>query len=327
MNSIDETAVTYKIESNTLSAGVCGAADEYLHLIENALDIKIYARGNVFSIEGNRERALLARDVLKELKDLVSVEIDLDPLKVEHVIQKVSSRSTLEKLSDTFFAKRFKMPRAGRYLEAKTPAQGEYIQKILSKDITFSVGPAGTGKTFLAVAIASMMLTEDKYERIVLTRPVVEAGESLGYLPGDFEQKISPYMRPLYDALHALIPYESIRRYTEEGRIEIAPLAYMRGRTLSSSFVILDEAQNTTISQMKMFLSRIGEDSRVVITGDITQVDLPKSIPSGLKHALSILRNIDEIAFHRFSRSDVVRHRLVGRILRAYEESGETTNV
>lgn len=216
---------------------------------------------------------------------------------------------------------RIKLPYLGRNIEMKTISQGEYLYKMQRNDIVFSTGAAGTGKTFLSVAYAINLLAEGKIERIIITRPVVEAGESLGYLPGDFKEKISPYMRPIYDSLYSLLSNDIISRYTEEGKIEVAPLAYMRGRTLSKSFIILDEAQNTTISQMKMFLSRIGEKSKAIITGDISQSDLPKDVESGLKHALKILTNIKGIGFHHFEKKDVIRHHLVSKILEAYENN------
>lgn len=216
---------------------------------------------------------------------------------------------------------RIKLPYLGRNIEMKTISQGEYLYKMQRNDIVFSTGAAGTGKTFLSVAYAINLLAEGKIERIIITRPVVEAGESLGYLPGDFKEKISPYMRPIYDSLYRLLSNDMISRYTEEGKIEVAPLAYMRGRTLSKSFIILDEAQNTTISQMKMFLSRIGEKSKAIITGDISQSDLPKDVESGLKHALKILTNIKGIGFHHFEKKDVIRHHLVSKILEAYENN------
>ena len=216
---------------------------------------------------------------------------------------------------------RIKLPYLGRNIEMKTISQGEYLYKMQINDIVFSTGAAGTGKTFLSVAYAINLLAEGKLERIIITRPVVEAGESLGYLPGDFKEKISPYMRPIYDSLYSLLSNDIISRYTEEGKIEVAPLAYMRGRTLSKAFIILDEAQNTTISQMKMFLSRIGEKSKAIITGDISQSDLPKDIESGLKHALKILTNIKGIGFHHFEKKDVIRHYLVSKILEAYENN------
>ncbi|WP_232473693.1 PhoH family protein [Brachyspira murdochii] len=205
----------------------------------------------------------------------------------------------------------------------KTISQGEYLYKMQRSDIVFASGAAGTGKTFLSVAYAINLLSEGKVERIIITRPVVEAGESLGYLPGDFKEKISPYMRPVYDALYSLLSSDIILRYTEEGKIEVAPLAYMRGRTLSKAFIILDEAQNTTVSQMKMFLSRIGEKSKAVITGDVSQSDLPSNVESGLENALKILKGIKGISFHHFDKKDVIRHHLVSEILAAYDNAGK----
>lgn len=218
---------------------------------------------------------------------------------------------------------RIKLPYLGRNIQMKTISQGEYLYKMQRSDIVFASGAAGTGKTFLSVAYAINLLSEGKVERIIITRPVVEAGESLGYLPGDFKEKISPYMRPVYDALYSLLSSDIILRYTEEGKIEVAPLAYMRGRTLSKAFIILDEAQNTTVSQMKMFLSRIGEKSKAVITGDVSQSDLPSNVESGLENALKILKGISGISFHHFDKKDVIRHHLVSEILAAYDNAGK----
>lgn len=218
---------------------------------------------------------------------------------------------------------RIKLPYLGRNIQMKTISQGEYLYKMQRSDIVFASGAAGTGKTFLSVAYAINLLSEGKVERIIITRPVVEAGESLGYLPGDFKEKISPYMRPVYDALYSLLSSDIILRYTEEGKIEVAPLAYMRGRTLSKAFIILDEAQNTTVSQMKMFLSRIGEKSKAVITGDVSQSDLPSNVESGLENALKILKGIKGISFHHFDKKDVIRHHLVSEILAAYDNAGK----
>ena len=211
-----------------------------------------------------------------------------------------------------------------RDLQGRTPNQRAYLKAILSHDISFGIGPAGTGKTYLAVAAAVDAFERGTVERIVLTRPAVEAGERLGFLPGDLTQKVDPYLRPLYDALFDLMGFEKSQRLMERQSIEVAPLAYMRGRTLNNAFVILDEAQNTTPEQMKMFLTRIGFGSRAVITGDVTQVDLPKGVPSGLKHAAKILENVRGIAITRFNAGDVVRHPLVARIVEAYERAGET---
>lgn len=233
-------------------------------------------------------------------------------------IKSIADTVNIEKESD-FINIRIKLPYLGRNIEMKTVAQGEYVEKMMKNDIVFSTGASGTGKTFLSVAYAINLLSKGEVERIVITRPVVEAGESLGYLPGDFKEKISPYMRPIYDSLYSCLSPDTILKYTEDNKIEVAPLAYMRGRTLSRAFIILDEAQNTTIAQMKMFLSRIGEKSKAVITGDTTQIDLPKNVESGLAHSINILQNIEGIDFHCFTKRDVIRHHLVSKILDAYD--------
>ena len=254
--------------------------------------------------------------VLYTLKDLYNSSAEITEQKVINIADNIYNDK-----ENKFISMKIKLPYLGRNIEMKTVSQGEYLYKMQKSDIIFSTGAAGTGKTFLSVAYAINLLSEGKIERIIITRPVVEAGESLGYLPGDFKEKISPYMRPVYDALYSIISADMISRYTEEGKIEVAPLAYMRGRTLSRSFIILDEAQNTTISQMKMFLSRIGEKSKVVVTGDISQSDLPKNAQSGLEHALKILSNINGISFHHFDKKDVIRHHLVSKILEAYDNA------
>lgn len=308
-----------EIDEHANHVAVCGVRDEHLRVIEEMLSLRMYPRGNVLTIEGDHDDMLIAQRVLREMVELAKDMVMLDTEKVRHIVRTHLAGGESDQQSP--FRKRVALPKIGRNLQPKTPAQAQYMERIEERDITFAIGPAGTGKTYLAVGLGVAALMRERYERIILTRPVVEAGESLGFLPGDFEQKISPYMRPLYDALGQMMPYEMLRQYTAENRIEVAPLAYMRGRTLADAFIILDEAQNTTVAQMKMFLSRIGEYSKAVITGDVTQVDLPRNVRSGLSHAMKILSPIKEIGFHHFVKSDVVRHPLVQKILTAYEKN------
>ena len=295
---------------------VCGIGDKHLEILENKFNVSIYPKGNELTIKGDLVRIEDTVKVLYTLKDLYNSSAEITEQKVINIADNIYNDK-----ENKFISMKIKLPYLGRNIEMKTVSQGEYLYKMQKSDIIFSTGAAGTGKTFLSVAYAINLLSEGKIERIIITRPVVEAGESLGYLPGDFKEKISPYMRPVYDALYSIISADIISRYTEEGKIEVAPLAYMRGRTLSRSFIILDEAQNTTISQMKMFLSRIGEKSKVVVTGDISQSDLPKNAQSGLEHALKILSNIKGISFHHFEKKDVIRHHLVSKILEAYDNA------
>ncbi|AEM21052.1 PhoH family protein [Brachyspira intermedia PWS/A] len=295
---------------------VCGVEDKHLEILENKFNVSIYPKGNELTIKGDLVRIEDTIKVLYTLKDLYNSSAEITEQKVINIADNIYNDK-----ENKFISMKIKLPYLGRNIEMKTVSQGEYLYKMQKSDIIFSTGAAGTGKTFLSVAYAINLLSEGKIERIIITRPVVEAGESLGYLPGDFKEKISPYMRPVYDALYSIISADMISRFTEEGKIEVAPLAYMRGRTLSRSFIILDEAQNTTISQMKMFLSRIGEKSKVVVTGDISQSDLPKNAQSGLEHALRILSNINGISFHHFEKKDVIRHHLVSKILEAYDNA------
>ena len=287
-------------------------------MLEDKFNVSIYPKGNELTIEGDSNKIEDTLKVLYILKDLYNSSNDITIQKVMSIADNIESDKENQLIS-----MRIKLPYLGRSIQMKTISQGEYLYKMQRSDIVFAYGAAGTGKTFLSVAYAINLLSEGRVERIIITRPVVEAGESLGYLPGDFKEKISPYMRPVYDALYSLLSSDIILRYTEEGKIEVAPLAYMRGRTLSKAFIILDEAQNTTVSQMKMFLSRIGEKSKAIITGDISQSDLPNNVESGLENALKILKGINGISFHHFDKKDVIRHHLVSEILAAYDNAGK----
>ena len=309
-------------------ANLCGQFDEHLRQIEKRLDIRIKSRGNRFQVTGQPVSAEMGRDVLEELFSLTAIE-DLDPERVHMCLQENSRPDRDINREDMVFHTR------RREVRARGPNQIAYALAMRAKDLTFGIGPAGTGKTYLAVAASVEALDTDTVRRIVLVRPAVEAGERLGFLPGDMSQKVDPYLRPMYDALYAMMGFERVGRLIERNIIEIAPLAFMRGRTLNESFVILDEAQNTTVEQMKMFLTRIGFGSSAVVTGDVTQTDLPRGRESGLKHVSRILRNVDGIEFVSFGPQDVVRHPLVQRIVEAYgraednersHESGESSD-
>ncbi|MBU6270353.1 MAG: PhoH family protein [Betaproteobacteria bacterium] len=307
-------------------ANLCGPLDAHLRQIAEAFDTRIQRRGEQFLIEGAPAAARAAREALAHFHGLAQRALSIDEIQLGLVELRAGARPAAASASPAAVASEeadtpvLHTRRAD--LQGRTPRQREYLRHILSHDITFGIGPAGTGKTYLAVACAVDALERDAVKRIVLTRPAVEAGERLGFLPGDLAQKVDPYLRPLYDALYDLLGFERTARMFEKQAIEIAPLAYMRGRTLNHAFIILDEAQNTTPEQMKMFLTRIGFGSRAVVTGDTTQVDLPRGQACGLVEAVSVLREVRGIAFTRFDSSDVVRHPLVARIVDAYERAG-----
>jgi len=293
-----------------------GLADENIRLIEKHTGACIVARGQELLLGGNRENVRAARAVLEYLMQL-STKKNLAPGDLQYALT-LGNRAEATKIADCL-AEVIHITNRGKQIRAKTMGQYRYIKAIAKKDITFGIGPAGTGKTYLAVVMALKALKNKQVERIVLTRPAVEAGEKLGFLPGDLQDKVDPYLRPLYDGLYDVLGLDMAQKYMERQIIEIAPLAYMRGRTLDDAFIILDEAQNTTPEQMKMFLTRIGFGSKAVVTGDITQVDLPKHSQSGLLRAESILTGIEEISFHHLTAQDVVRHPVVAKIIAAYE--------
>ena len=296
---------------NQRLANLCGTLDENLRQIETALDVTIARRGERFTVRG--PQATQAADVLQKFYDDAKRGLTLDDIQLGLI--EVRSRGRAKEDSPLLTRR--------ADLRGRTPRQRQYIQNILEHDITFAIGPAGTGKTYLAVACAVDALERDAVKRIVLVRPAVEAGERLGFLPGDLAQKVDPYLRPLYDALYDLLGFDKAGKLFERGAIELAPLAYMRGRTLNHSFVILDEAQNTTPEQMKMFLTRIGFGSKAVVTGDITQIDLARGQKSGMVAVQKILAQVRGIAFTAFKSEDVVRHPLVQRIVDAYERHGD----
>ena len=297
---------------NERLANLSGALDENLKQIESAFDVSIARRGEHFSISGQPEPSRLAAEALQRFYQQAGQSIGLEEIQLGLI--EITGAATRATGDDSLV-----LQTRRRDLHGRTPRQIQYIRQIREHDITFGIGPAGTGKTYLAVACAVDAFERDTVKRIVLVRPAVEAGERLGFLPGDMAQKVDPYLRPLYDALYDLMGFEKVAKLFERAAIEIAPLAFMRGRTLNHSFIILDEAQNTTPEQMKMFLTRIGFGSRAVVTGDVTQIDLAKSQKSGLVEAAMILGEVRGIAFTQFLADDVVRHPLVQRIVQAYE--------
>jgi phosphate starvation-inducible PhoH-like protein len=305
--------ITFTPVDNHKLANLCGVLEENLRQIESALDVTINRRSEHFHLSGTTHAMRLAQNVLQQFYKQADQPISLENLQLALV---ELSHQITDELADG--APKLYTRRSD--LRGRTPRQVDYLKQIQAHDITFGVGPAGTGKTFLAVASAVDALERDLVKRIILTRPAVEAGERLGFLPGDLTQKIDPYLRPLYDALYDLMGADKMTKLFERGTIEIAPLAYMRGRTLNAAFIILDEAQNTTPEQMKMFLTRIGFGSKAVITGDVTQVDLARHQKSGLIDAAEILQDVRGIAFTHFQSEDIVRHPLVARIVNAYEK-------
>jgi len=306
---------------NNRLANLCGQFDEHLRQIERRLDVEIASRGNRFRITGQPGAAEVGGDVLSKLFEMTDQE-RLDPERVHMLLQESfmddapadAANSDNENDDDSIQTRR-------KLIRPRGANQTLYIRNIRDHDLAFGIGPAGTGKTYLAVAAAVDALESEQIRRIVLVRPAVEAGERLGFLPGDLSQKVDPYLRPMYDALYDMIGAERVTRLIERNVIEIAPLAFMRGRSLNESFVILDEAQNTSVEQMKMFLTRIGFGSRAVVTGDVTQIDLPNGQLSGLKNATEVLQKVDGVSFTNFTRKDVVRHQLVQRIVKAYEDN------
>ncbi|MEO8064199.1 MAG: PhoH family protein [Pseudomonadota bacterium] len=298
---------------NTRLANLCGPLDENLRLVEDRMGVTIKRRGATFRITGQRARA--AEDVLRDLFESTARE----EVSLERVHLALRDGRDMPGAIDDDGRDEGAVRVLRGTIRARGKNQRDYLASIHSKDLAFGIGPAGTGKTYLAVACAVEALTADKIRRIILVRPAVEAGERLGFLPGDLTQKVDPYLRPMYDALYEMLGFDRVARFIERNVIEVAPLAFMRGRSLNDSFIILDEAQNTTPEQMKMFLTRIGFGSRAVVTGDVTQTDLPAGKMSGLRHVINILKETEGVAFTFFEAADVVRHPLVQRIVRAYE--------
>ncbi|MFC5450242.1 PhoH family protein [Paenibacillus aestuarii] len=318
-----ENAQSVKLTLKNPAEGLAlfGPQDKFLHLIEREINAKIYTREEEITIQGAAAEVNSLQQLFEVLLQLIRNNYTLTERDVHYAVE-LAKQMKADQLLDLFKGE-ITTTHRGKPIRVKTIGQRQYVETIKKKDIVFGVGPAGTGKTYLAVVLAVTRLKEGAVKRIVLTRPAVEAGESLGFLPGDLQEKVDPYLRPLYDALNDVLGPEQVAKSLERGLIEIAPLAYMRGRTLDDSFIILDEAQNTTPEQMKMFLTRLGFGSKMVITGDVTQIDLPRGKSSGLVEANRILRNIEEIGFIYFDEQDVVRHSLVQKIIVAYNAENE----
>ncbi len=317
---------TIEFDDNVLAAILFGQNNLHLAIIESRLDVSLASRGNKLLVEGRKANCKQAIIILKKLyargeggQSLSKADVDA-AIRMENGSNKSDSKNNSKNSSNSYIVTRRKS------LSARTPTQEGYINALHEKELVFGVGPAGTGKTYLAVAMGCAMLEAGKVERIILSRPAVEAGEKLGFLPGDMKEKVDPYLRPLYDALYDMMDPAIVERLIEEAVIEIAPLAFMRGRTLSHSFIILDEAQNTTSMQMKMLLTRLGEDSRMVITGDPSQIDLPRGVKSGLVDSLNILANMPDITQIHFKEGDVIRHPLVAKIVKAYNQNDRAQN-
>ena len=307
---------------------LCGQFDQHLRQIEQRLGVSIRGRGNSFDISGTEDQAVAATTLLKDLYGDICCGVGLSPESLHLHLQQAGMESEEERQEGQ--TERLGVIRTKRAsVKPRGKNQQQYVRSINQRDINFGIGPAGTGKTYLAVACGVEALLNERVRRILLVRPAVEAGEKLGFLPGDLAQKIDPYLRPLYDALYEMLGFETVNKYIERNIIEVAPLAFMRGRTLNNAFIILDEAQNTTREQMKMFLTRIGFGSTAVVTGDVTQIDLPRGHPSGLTHIMNVLDRVDGIGFTYFQTRDVVRHPLVQQIVEAYEcfDADQTTTL
>ena len=311
----------FELYNNTLIQQLVGPQDCHLRLLEKILSVEIGSFGNQITIKGPKDAIEQAKTAIDVLYHKVSKGIELNEQEVKAAVRLsgngANDSTTAQDLSDIVLKTK------KRHIYPRSATQAAYIQEMMKNELVFGLGPAGTGKTYLAVALAVSMMLEGKVDKIILSRPAVEAGENLGFLPGDLKEKVDPYLRPLYDALYEMLPAEQVDKKIAIGEIEIAPLAFMRGRTLSNAFIILDEAQNTTPMQMKMFLTRLGENSRMVVNGDLSQVDLPRGTISGLRNALEVLKGTPNISSVRFSSTDVVRHGLVAKIVKAYEEKSK----
>ncbi len=316
MNSIMEKTIEFDRLEHAIN--LFGNFDENINVIEEGFDVNIVSRDNEIRIVGKDENVEKASMVVQRLMS-VAVQGDVITRQSVSYLVQLANENQLDKVKE-YLGDSICLTWRGKQIKAKTHGQKTYVNAIKNNTVTFGIGPAGTGKTFLAVAMAATAFREKQINRIILTRPAVEAGEKLGFLPGDLQNKVDPYLRPLYDALYEIMGVDTYQKYLEKGMIEIAPLAYMRGRTLDDSFIILDEAQNTTPEQMKMFLTRIGFGSKAVVTGDITQIDLPGDKKSGLKEVIKILKDVKGIEFVHLNEKDVVRHELVQRIIKAYEK-------
>jgi phosphate starvation-inducible PhoH-like protein len=314
----DTTATELAFDQHHRAREIFGPREERLRAIEQRLSVQVVARGGTVKITGDPQHVQRARAVLGYLLDEARKGYPIDQYHFLAALEKFSGGKNAE--GPAGFPDRIEVPSRKRYVFPRTPGQREYVESMKKSDIVFAIGPAGTGKTYLAMAMAVSELVNDKVSRLILARPAVEAGEKLGFLPGDMAEKVSPYLRPLYDALYDMMEIPRIQKLTADGIIEVAPLAFMRGRTLNDAFIILDEAQNTTSEQMKMFLTRLGFNSKAVVTGDITQIDLPQKRASGLMEVRGLLEGIEGIKFCYLTEQDVVRHEIVQKIVRAYEE-------
>lgn len=306
------------VESVDQLMALFGVRDENVETIRRELNVEIFAHGNEITFTGEEEKVAQARAVMQRLLGIVERGESIDKTRIRYAVE-LAGEGNADRI-DEIMRDVIAITYRGRQVKCKTLGQKQYVDAIKANTCTFAVGPAGTGKTYLAIAMAVVALKNKDVERIILTRPAVEAGEKLGFLPGDLQQKVDPYLRPLYDALNDMMGAESYQRLFERGAVEVAPLAYMRGRTLNDAFIILDEAQNTTSEQMKMFLTRMGMGSKMIITGDVTQIDLPMGKKSGLVEALEVLKGVEDIGMVRLSHRDVVRHELVQAIVKAYEK-------
>lgn len=321
MNTLDSSDVLLEPSDNKRLSSLCGPFDDNIKQIERRLGVEITYRNNEFKVMGESQQASGVAELLKLLYiETQPVKGNIPVLEPEQVHLAIQEAKCLERAEAGHYGKEVHIKTKRGVIKPRNPNQSQYVSNIVNHDITFGIGPAGTGKTYLAVACAVDALERQEIRRILLTRPAVEAGEKLGFLPGDLSQKVDPYLRPLYDALFEMLGFEKVEKLIERNVIEVAPLAYMRGRTLNDAFIILDESQNTTVEQMKMFLTRIGFNSRAVITGDITQIDLPRGVRSGLRHTIEVLKDVNDLSFNFFNANDVVRHPVVARIVRAYEE-------
>ncbi|WP_432664591.1 PhoH family protein [Wukongibacter baidiensis] len=320
----EQNEIRIKIENINFLDELFGNLDENIKIIEEKYDVHVVSRNGDLIVLGDESKIQSASKVLKKMIEIIKAGESLDRQKIMYTIG-LFNNGEGDKI-DEILGDIVCITARGKQIKPKTLGQKKYIEAIKKRDVVFGVGPAGTGKSYLAVAMAVKAFKNKEVNRIILTRPAVEAGESLGFLPGDLQMKVDPYLRPLYDALYDILGGETYLKYKERGMIEVAPLAYMRGRTLDDSFIILDEAQNTTRAQMKMFLTRIGIGSKAVINGDITQIDLPKGKQSGLEHAMQVLKGVNGIDFIRLSDKDVVRHGLVQKIIKAYDAFGNKPN-
>lgn len=314
--------ISFELYNNLLIQQLVGPQDSNLRLIEKILGVEISSFGNQMNIKGNQEAVEQAKNTIDALYNKVSRGIEIGEEEVKAALR-MNNAGTIAEGGEEQNLNDIVLKTKKRHIYPRSATQAQYIQEMMKNELVFGLGPAGTGKTYLAVALAVSMMLEGKIDKIILSRPAVEAGENLGFLPGDLKEKVDPYLRPLYDALYEMLPAEQVDKKIAIGEIEIAPLAFMRGRTLTNAFVILDEAQNTTPMQMKMFLTRLGENSRMVVNGDLSQVDLPRGVISGLRDALETLKDTQGISSVRFNSTDVIRHGLVAKIVKAYEEKSQ----